>query len=161
MDNNSAVLRTESNKDCSEFIVSQETSLAVQNHGKSSETTILDFSKAKDVIHFNSDYCVIEQHILAEKSLSIEERPTVGEHDNGGKEGTLACQPKVISSSSGKTGLTGSINQSDRSMEDTTVGYHQEEKHDIIHIKVPRLSNIFDKVCRTSKLFNFQSDHMV
>jgi hypothetical protein len=101
MDNKSVMLRTESNK-------SQETSLAVQNHGKSSKTAILDFSKAEDVIHFNSDYCVIEQHILAEKSLSIEERPTVGEHDNGGKEGTLACQPKVISSSSGKTGLTGS-----------------------------------------------------
>ena len=29
MDNNLAVLRTESNKDCSEFIVSQETSPAV------------------------------------------------------------------------------------------------------------------------------------
>ena len=49
MDNNLAVLRTESNKDCSEFIVSQETSLAVQNHGKSSKIAILDFSKAEDV----------------------------------------------------------------------------------------------------------------
>jgi len=161
MDNNLVVLRTDSNKDCSKFIVSQETSLAVQNHGKSSKTAILDFSKAEGVIHFNSDYCVIEQHILAEKSLSIEERPTVGEHDNGGKEGTLACQPKVISSSSRKIGLTGSINRSDRSMEDTTVGCHQEEKHDIIHIKVPRLSNIFDEVRFASNLPNSKSNRMV
>ena len=46
-------------------------------------------------------------------------------------------------------------------MKDMTVGCHQEEKHDIIHIKVPRLSKIFDKVCCTSNLFNSQSDHMV
>jgi hypothetical protein len=32
-----------------------------------------------------------------------------------------------------------------------TVGCRQEEKCDIIHIKVPRLSNVFDKVCFTSK----------
>jgi hypothetical protein len=36
-----------------------------------------------------------------------------------------------------------------------TVGCHQEEKCDIIHIKVPRLSSVFDKVCFTS---NSQSD---
>ena len=40
MDNKSVMLRTESNK-------SQETSLAVQNHGKSSKTAILDFYKPK------------------------------------------------------------------------------------------------------------------
>jgi hypothetical protein len=33
-------------------------------------------------------------------------------------------------------------------------------KHDIIHIKVPRLSNIFDKVHFTSILSNSQSDHI-
>jgi hypothetical protein len=33
-------------------------------------------------------------------------------------------------------------------------------KHDVIHIKVPRLSNIFDKVCFTSILSNSQSDHI-
>jgi hypothetical protein len=38
-----------------------------------------------------------------------------------------------------------------------TVGCRQEEKCDIIHIKVPRLSNVFDKVCFTS---NSQSDHI-
>ena len=134
---------------------------AVQNHSKSNKTAILDFSKAEGVIRFNSDYFDIEQHALAEKSLSSEEQCIVEEHDNGGKKGTLACQQKVISSNSGKTGLTGSINRSDRSMEDTTVGCHQEEKHDIIHIKVPRLSKIFDKICCTSNLFNSQSDHMV
>ena len=46
-------------------------------------------------------------------------------------------------------------------MKDMTLGCHQEEKHDIIHIKVPRLSKIFDKLCCTSKLFNSQSDHVV
>jgi hypothetical protein len=35
------------------------------------------------------------------------------------------------------------------------VGYHLEEKYDIIHIKLPRLSNLFGKVCFTS---NSQSD---
>ena len=33
-------------------------------------------------------------------------------------------------------------------------------KHDVIHIKVPHLSNIFDKVHFTSILSNFQSDHV-
>jgi len=93
--------------------------------------------------------------------MSSEEHCIVEEHDNGGKKGTLACQQKVISSNSGKTGLTGSINRSDRPIKDMTVGCHQEEKHDIIHIKVPRLSNIFDKVCCISKLFNSQSNHVV
>jgi hypothetical protein len=36
-----------------------------------------------------------------------------------------------------------------------TVGCCQEEKYDTIHIKVPRLSKIFDKVCSAS---NSQSD---
>jgi hypothetical protein len=46
-------------------------------------------------------------------------------------------------------------------MKDMAVGCHQEEKHDVIHIKVPRLSNIFDKVCFASNLPNSKSDHMV
>jgi hypothetical protein len=33
-------------------------------------------------------------------------------------------------------------------------------KHDVIHIKVPRLSNIFDKVCFTNILSNSQSDQI-
>jgi len=161
MDNNLVMLGTESNKDYSKFIVSQETSLAVQKQIRFSKIAILDFSEAEGVVQFNSDYCAIEQQVLTEKSMSSEEHCIVEEHDNGGKKGTLACQQKVISSNSGKTGLTGSINRSDRSMKDMTVGCHQEEKHDIIHIKVPRLSKIFDKVCCTSNLFNSQSDHIV
>ena len=77
MDNNSVVLRTESNKECSEFIVSQETSLAVQNHSKSNKIAILDFSKAKGVIRFNSDYFAIKQHVLVEKCSSSEEHSIV------------------------------------------------------------------------------------
>ena len=42
-----------------------------------------------------------------------------------------------------------------------TVGCHQEEKHDIIHIKVPRLSNIFSKVRYASNLPNSKSDRIV
>jgi hypothetical protein len=33
-------------------------------------------------------------------------------------------------------------------------------RHDAIHIRVPCLSNIFDKVCFTSILLNSQSDHV-
>jgi hypothetical protein len=67
--------------------------------------------------------------------LSGEKHRSVEEHDNGGKKGTLACPHKVISSNSGSTGLASSINRSDRSMKDMVVGFHQEEKHDIIHIR--------------------------
>ena len=154
-------MRTESNKDGSESIVSQEISLAVQKHVRSNKTAILEFFETQGVVYLSGDYHIINRQVLAEKSLSIEEHCIVKEHSNGGNKGTLACQQKVISSSSRKTGLTDYINRSDRSMENTTVGCHQEEKHDIIHIKVPRLSNIFDKVCCTSKLFNSQTDHMV
>ena len=44
---------------------------------------------------------------------------------------------------------------------DPAVDYPQEEKHDIIHIKVTRLSNILDKVRFASNLPNSKSDHMV
>ena len=68
---------TESNKEYSEFALSQETSPTIQNHGKSNKTAILDFSKAKGVIRFNSDYFTIKQHVLAEKSSSSEEHSIV------------------------------------------------------------------------------------
>ena len=43
MANNSVMLGTESNKNCFEFTISQETSLAVRNHDKSNKTVILAF----------------------------------------------------------------------------------------------------------------------
>jgi hypothetical protein len=52
-------------------------------------------------------------------------------------------------------GLTASLHWCDRTRSRMTVGCHQEEKYDIIYIKVPRLSNVFDKVCIIS---NSQSD---
>jgi hypothetical protein len=61
----------------------------------------------------------------------------------------------VISSNPGGTNLTVSLHRSDQSMQRMIVGCHQEEKCDIIHIKIPRLSNVFDKVGCTS---NSQSD---
>ena len=77
MDNNSVVLRTESDKDCPESTVSQETSPAVQNHSRFNKIAIVDFSKAEGVICFNSDYFAIKQHVLAEKSSSSEEHSIV------------------------------------------------------------------------------------
>jgi hypothetical protein len=38
------------------------------------------------------------------------------------------------------------MTRSDRPVQSVTVGCHPEEKYDIIHIKVPRPSNLFDKV---------------
>ena len=49
MNSNSVILRTESNKDYSESIISQETSPAVQKHLRSSKTAILDFLKLKEL----------------------------------------------------------------------------------------------------------------
>ena len=51
IDNNSVMLRTESNKDCSEFIVSKETSPAVRKHVRSNKIAVHDFSKAKYDVH--------------------------------------------------------------------------------------------------------------
>ena len=141
--------------------MSQETSLAVQKQIRFSKTAILDFSEAEGVIHVNSDYFAIRQHILAEESLSNEEHYIVKERGNGGEEGTLVCQHKVVSNGFGSTGLTGSVNRSDRSIKNVIVGCHQEEKHDIIHIKVPRLSYIFSKVRFASNLPNSKSDRIV
>ena len=103
-------------------------SLAVQKHVRSNKIAILEFPKAEGVAHLSGDYHIINRQVLAEKSLSIEEHCIVKEHSNGGNKGTLACQQKEISSNSGKTGLTGSINWSDRSMKNVIVGFHQEEK---------------------------------
>ena len=60
MTNNSVMLGTESNKNCFEFTISQETSLAIRNHDKSNKTVILAFSEAECVVHFYNDYRVIE-----------------------------------------------------------------------------------------------------
>ena len=60
MTNNSVMLGTESNKNCFEFTISQETSLAVRNHDKSNKIVILAFSKAECVVHFYNDYHVVE-----------------------------------------------------------------------------------------------------
>jgi hypothetical protein len=43
---------------------------------------------------------------------------------------------------------------------ETAAKRYREVKHDAIHIRVPCLSNIFDKVRFTSILSNFQSDHV-
>jgi hypothetical protein len=158
MNSNSVVVRTESNKDCSESIVSQEISPTIQKYGRYNKTAILNFPKAKGVMHFSSDYRVIKRQVLAKGSLSGEEHRIVEEHDNAGKKGTLACQHKMISSNSGSTSLNDSTNRSDRSMKGVVVGCHLEEKHDIIHIMIPCISTIFDRVCFASNLPNSQSD---
>ena len=90
MDNNLVMLGTESNKDYSKFIVSQETSLVVQKQIRFSKTAILDFSEVEGGVHFDSDYRTIKQQVLAEKSLSSEEHRIVKEHSNGGDEGTYS-----------------------------------------------------------------------
>jgi hypothetical protein len=49
------------------------------------------------------------------------------------------------------------MTRSDQPEQSVIIGCHLEEKCEIIHIKVPRLSNVFDKVCFTS---NSQSNHI-
>jgi hypothetical protein len=70
--------------------------------------------------------------------------------DKGGEKKTLACRHEVISSKPGRPGLTSPRTRSDRPIQSVTVGCHPEEKYDIIHIKVPHPSNLFDKVCFSS-----------
>jgi hypothetical protein len=50
MHNNLVMMRTESNKDCSKFVVPQEASLAIQKHARSNKTAMLDFSESKGPI---------------------------------------------------------------------------------------------------------------
>jgi hypothetical protein len=147
LSNNSVIMTTESNDVHSEFIATKELSLAVEEHINQKETTMLDFSKAGGVVHFTRDCHATNRQFQVEKSSKNQ---TVENQDKEGEKGSLACRPKVISSSPGSTGLTGSLQRSDRSMQRMTVGCRQEEKCNIIHIKVPRLSNVFDKVCFTS-----------
>jgi hypothetical protein len=94
-----------------------------------------------------SDYHATKRQVQAEKSL---EHQTVENQDKGGEKKTLACRHEVISSKLGRLGLTGPMTWSDRPIQSVTVGCHLEEKYDIIHIKLPRLSNLFDKVCFAS-----------
>jgi hypothetical protein len=82
------------------------------------------------------------------------ENQIVENQDKGGQNKTLACRREVISSKPGRPGLTGPKTWSDRLIQTVTVGCHLE-KYDIIHIKVPHPSNLFDKVCFSS---NSQSD---
>ena len=67
MDNNSVKVRTESNKDGSEFIMSQETSLAVQKHVRSNKIAILEFPKAEGVAHLSGDYHIINRKFWLRK----------------------------------------------------------------------------------------------
>jgi hypothetical protein len=145
-------METEPKSVHSESIASKESSLAVKEHINQKETAMLDFPEAGVVVHLTSDYHAIKRQVQAEKSL---EHQTVENQDKGGEKGSLACRHRVIASNPGGTGLTGSLHRSDRSRQRMIVDCRQEEKCDIIHIKVPRLSNVFDKVYFTS---NSQSD---
>jgi hypothetical protein len=103
-------------------------------------------------VHFSSDYHIIARQVQAKKNS---ENQIVENQYKGGEKKTLACRHEVISSKPGRPGLTGPMTRSDRLIQSVNVGCHLEEKYDIIHIKLPRLSNLFDKVCFAS---NSQSD---
>jgi hypothetical protein len=141
LSNSSVIMETEPKSVHSESIASKESSLAVKEHINKKETAMLDFPEVGVVVHLTSDYHAIKRQVQAEKSL---EHQTVENQDKGGEKGSLACRHRVISSNPGGTGLTGSLHRSDQSRQRMIVGCRQEEKYDIIHIKVPRLSNVFD-----------------
>jgi hypothetical protein len=146
-ENNSNLMNVQS-----EFVSSKESSIVAQEHVKHNKTIILDFSKAEGVVHFSSDYHIIGRRVQAKKNS---ENQIVENQDKGGEKKTLACRHKLISSKPGRPDLTGPMRRSDRPIQSVTVGCHMDEKYDIIHIKLPRLSNLFDKVCFAS---NSQSD---
>ena len=162
MYNNSVMMRAELNKDSSESIVSKETNLAVQKYATSNKIAMLDFSGAKgpisitSLVKFNS-----EQQIITEQSSVSNRHQDIGDHDLRSNKKALSSQHSIFSGLPGTTGQAGSGRLVRPIPAESVVGGHQEERKDIIHIKVPRPSNIFDKVCCTSKLFNSQSDHVV
>jgi hypothetical protein len=151
LSNSSAIMTTKPNGVPSESIASKESSLAVEEHINQKGTTTLDFPKAGVVVHLTSDYHATKRQVQAEKSS---QHQTVENQDKGGEKGSLACRHKVIFNNPGGTGLTGSLHWSDRSRRSMKVTCRREEKCDIIYIKVPRLSNVFDKVFTS----NSQSD---
>jgi hypothetical protein len=155
LSNSSVIMATKPNSVHSESVTTKESSLAVEEHINQKETAMLDFSEAGVVVHLTSDYHATKRQVQADKSSKHQ---TVENQDKGGKKRLLACRHKVIFSNLGGTSLTGSLHRSDRSKRSMTVACHQEEKYDIIHIKVPHLSNAFDKVCFAS---NSQSDPIV
>jgi len=151
------MMRAELNKDSSESIVSKETNLAVQKYATSNKIAMLDFSGAKgpisitSLVKFNS-----EQQIITEQSSVSNRHQDIGDHDLRSNEKALTSQHSIFSGLPGTTGQAGSGRPVRPIPAESVVGGHQEERNDIIHIKVPRPSNIFDKVCCTSKLFNSQ-----
>jgi hypothetical protein len=130
----------------SKSVLLKEPTLVVEEHINQKETTTLDFREAGVLVHFTSDYHATKQLVQAEKSSKHQ---TIENQDRGGEKGSMACQREVISSNIIGTGLTGSLHRSDQFRQNVVVGCYQE-KYDIIHIKVPRLSKIFDKVCFAS-----------
>jgi hypothetical protein len=153
LSNSLVIMITKPNGVHFESIATKELRLAIEDHINQKETTMLDFSKAGVVVHFTSDCHATNRQVQTERK--VQKNQTVENQDKGGKKGLVACRCEVISSNTGGTGLTASLHRSDRSRQRMIVGCHQEEKCDIIHIKIPRLSNVFDKVCCTS---NSQSD---
>jgi hypothetical protein len=145
-------MTTEPNGLHSESIASKESSLAVKEHINQKKTTMFDFPEAGVVVHLSSNYHATKQQVHADKSSKHQ---TVENQDKGGEKGSLACRHKVISGNPGGTGLTGLLHRSDRSRQRMTMGCRQDKKCDTIHIKLPCLSKIFDKVRSAS---NFLSD---
>jgi hypothetical protein len=152
LSNSSVIMTTEPNGVHSKSIASKESSLVVEEHNNQKKIAMLHFPEVEGVVHFSSDYHIIGRQVQTKKNS---ENQSFENQDKGGEKGSLACRHRVISSNPGGTGLTGSVHRSDRSKQRMIVGCCQEEKCDIIHIMVPRLSNVFDKVCFTS---NSQSD---
>jgi hypothetical protein len=136
-------MTTESNSVHFESVSSQESSLGIEEHINQKETSMLDFHEAEVVVHLTSDYHATKRQVQAQKSS---EHQTVEGHDNRGKRKLVACRREVISNHPEGTGLTAPLHPCDRSRQSMIVRCRQEEKYDIIHIKVPHLSNVFDKV---------------
>jgi hypothetical protein len=95
------------------------------------------------------------------KQLKTEQRPTNEGHNPEGKTSGISISAPVDFQYNRNNWSDWSIKPVRLiSAGQPTMRRHRAVKHDAIHIRVPRLSNVFDKVCFTSILSNSQSDHV-
>jgi hypothetical protein len=99
-----------------------------------------------------------EQQLMTEWSSISDRHQGTEDHNFRSNERALKSRHSVYSNHAGTTGQTGSGRSVRPVPIESAASGHREERHDIIHIKVPRISSIFDKVRFASNLPNSQSD---
>lgn len=166
----SSVAKTEQHSDPFERIASQQTSLAIEKHGKHKKLARLDFSGAKGVAYLSKDDSVVDNHQIITKYCSInkihqdaeDQTPT---SEKGGETTIYTSHGPIEAARPPTEGARPPplvLTTTDASLDDSSpvVNCLSEKKVNIMQIMDTRFSNMINKVQIRSFSPNSQYSHI-